>query len=308
MSIAPALATRALELTRHSLAPPLFLLSAVLMLGTVSPVIRFILQQHEIEPLDLAFVRIAVAFVFLLVATLFQDREEFLALTPTDVAQLTFVGFLGVGLYYGLTVWSLKYTTVTHYILIYSLNPCFTAVISVLMKKDPPSAFKFWGILISFAGGAISVFDGFVGSSLQIGLGDSLVLLATIIVSFFIVLSAGIVKRYGALTANTVMFGSSAFILAAADVFSSTPASYLHLLSFRDSSLILYLGIATAAAFLLRYISLRSLTPMTVGAFHNLVPVCAIALAYLFLGEHVGPPVFVGGTMILAGVEMVRRG
>jgi len=306
MAIAPALATRALELTRHSLAPPLFLLSAVLMLGTVSPVIRFILQQHEIEPLDLAFIRIAVAFVFLLVATLLQDREEFLALTPADVVQLTFVGFLGVGLYYGLTVWSLKYTTVTHYILIYSLNPCFTAVISVLMKKDPPSAFKFGGILISFTGGAISVFDGFVGSSLQIGLGDSLVLLATIIVSFFIVLSAGIVKRYGALTANTVMFGSSAFILAAVDAFSAMPASYL--LSFRDSFLVLYLGIATAAAFLLRYISLRSLTPMTVGAFHNLVPVCSIALAYLFLGEHVGPPVFVGGTMILAGVEMVRRG
>ncbi|TAL09054.1 MAG: DMT family transporter [Nitrospirae bacterium] len=306
MDPVPSLASRALELTRHSLAPPLFLLSAVLMLGTVSPVIRFILQQHEIEPLDLAFIRIVVAFVFLLVATLFQDREEFFALAPADVAQLTFVGFLGVGLYYGLTVWSLKYTTVTHYILIYSLNPCFTAIISVLMKRDPFSAFKFWGVLLSFAGCALAVSEGLTGASLQIELGDSLVLLATIIVSFFIVLSAGIVKRYGALTANTVMFGSSALILAVADVFSATPASYL--LSFRDSFLILYLGIATAAAFLLRYISLRSLTPMTVGAFHNLVPICAIALAYLFLGERFGPPVLVGGTMILAGVEMVRRG
>ena len=306
MAAVPSLAARALELTRHSLAPALFLLSAVLMLGTVSPVIRFILRRHEIEPLDLACIRIALAFIFLLAITLFQDREEFLALTLADVARLTLVGFLGVGLYYGLTIWSLKYTTVTHYILIYSLNPCFTAILSVLMKRDPPKAQKSWGVLLSFAGCALAVSEGLTGASLHVGLGDSLVLLATVIVSLFIVLSAGIVKRYGALTANTVMFGSSAFILATGTTFWSTP--YSHLLSLLSSSLIVYLGIATAAAFLLRYISLRSLTPMTVGAFHNLVPICAIALAYLFLGEQLSYSTIAGGLMILTGVEMVRRG
>ena len=305
MAPPPATATRALDWTRQA-SPALFLLSAVLMLGTVSPVIRLILRRHEIQPLDLACIRISLAFIFLLAVTLFQDREEFLALAPADVLRLTLVGFLGVGLYYGLTIWSLQYTTVTHYILIYSLNPCFTAILSVLMKHDPLSARKLWGVLLSFAGCALAVSEGLTGASMQVGLGDSLVLLATVIVSLFIVLSAGIVKRYGALTANTVMFGSSAFILATGTTFWSTP--YSHLISFLSSSLIVYLGIATAAAFLLRYISLRSLTPMTVGAFHNLVPICAIALAYLFLGERLGFSTIGGGIMILSGVEMVRRG
>lgn len=306
MATVPAAATRPLEWTRQTPVPALLLLSAVLMLGTVSPVIRFILQQKEIQPLDLACLRIAIAFVFLLAVTLIEDREEILALTPADVAQLTLVGFLGVGLYYGLTVWSLKYTTVTHYILIYSLNPCFTAAISVLLKRDPSSPFKFLGILISFAGCTISVAEGFTDSPLHIGFGDSLVLLATILVAFFIVLSSGIVKRYGALTANTVMFGSSALVLAVGTTFWSAP--YSHLISLQSGSLIVYLGLATAAAFLLRYISLRSLTPLTVGAFHNLVPICAISLAHLFLDEELGPSTIMGGIMILSGVEMVRRG
>ena len=71
--------------------------------------------------------------------------------------------------------------------------------------------------------------------------------------------------------------------------------------------LVAYVGVATAAVFLLRYVALQSLTPMTVGVYHNLVPVCTILLAYVYLGEVVGASTVLGGASIIAGAEWVRR-
>jgi len=113
------------------------------------------------------------------------------------------------------------------------------------------------------------------------------------------------VKRYGALTANTVMFGSSSLLLlAGAIAWTELPREPLSLLTL---SLIVFIGCATAAVFLLRFTSLRSLTPTTVGGFHNLVPVFTLLFAYLFLGEAPALHSIIGGVAILGGVELVRR-
>jgi drug/metabolite transporter (DMT)-like permease len=68
-----------------------------------------------------------------------------------------------------------------------------------------------------------------------------------------------------------------------------------------------YIGCATAAVFLLRYRSLQSLSPATVGTYHNLIPVCTIILAYLYLGEPLCVQTILGGAMVVAGAEVVRR-
>ena len=71
--------------------------------------------------------------------------------------------------------------------------------------------------------------------------------------------------------------------------------------------LVLYVGCATAAVFMLRCRSLQSLSPVTVGTYHNLIPVCTVLLAYLCLGEPIGSATVFGGLMVIAGAEMVRR-
>jgi drug/metabolite transporter (DMT)-like permease len=70
---------------------------------------------------------------------------------------------------------------------------------------------------------------------------------------------------------------------------------------------VVYVGCATAAVFLLRCRSLQSLSPATVGTYHNLIPVCTVLLAYACLNEPLGAGTIVGGLMVLAGAEAVRR-
>ncbi len=108
------------------------------------------------------------------------------------------------------------------------------------------------------------------------------------------------------MTSNTVMFGTSACALF---LWGATCEEVPHLsLSLMTMSLMFYMGAATAAVFFLRALSLQSLTPVTVGTFHHLVPVWAIAFAYLFLGEPIETHTVIGAAVILAGTECVRRG
>ena len=263
-----------------------------------------VIRHGDLSPFELVCLRIFIAFTCLFLVTMAGPWKELLTLPWVDVLRLTLLGILGVGLAYGLAGWALLYTSVTHYSLIYSLNPSFTALFSFLMKRDQPTAWKIIGICLSITGCILAIPEGF--HDLGVGFGDLLVLLFTIAASSTIVLSTGMVKRYGAATATTVMFGSGLFFLLLGAMVWSVPYR-LHL-TLSNGLLVTYIGIATAAVFFLRNLSSRFLPPTTVGAFHNLTPIFGILLAYLFLDETVTLQMIIGGMVTLTGVELVRRG
>lgn len=285
--------------------PVLCVVTAVLMLSTVTPISKNLLDHGGLSPMELVCLRIFIAFSCLILVTMAGPWQDLVRMKGGDVLRLTLLGILGVGVAYGLAGWSLAYTSVSHYSLIYSLNPVLTALLSLLLRKDQASGLKMAGVALSLTGCLVAMPESFEDT--RVGFGDLLVLFFTLSASACIVLSAGIVKRYGAAAATTVMFGSSLlFFLLLGMLFWSIPDGLN--LTPSNGLLVLYIGVATAAVFFLRNLSLRSLSPATVGAFHNLVPVFAILMAYLFLGEPVTARMVGGGCAILAGVEMVRRG
>ncbi len=107
------------------------------------------------------------------------------------------------------------------------------------------------------------------------------------------------------MVANTVMFGSSALILFAGSW--QWPEPRQGHLTFLVLGGVIYVGIATALVFVLRYRALQALPPATVGTYHNLVPICTIVAAALFFSESVGLVTVAGSGMVLAGAELVRR-
>ena len=287
------------------LQPYVCLVSAVTLLSSITPVMKYLFQHTDVLPISMAGIRVAIGFALLLSISLIKERTALTSLAPLDLLRLSLVGSLGV-LSYGLAAWGLLYTSVTHYILIYGLLPSFTALFSFLLGKEQVRALKVCGMTIAFFGCAVSLSEGFDLTWQTFGLGDGLVLLFTIAMSAHIVLSTGLVRRLGVMTSNTVMFGTSACALF---LWAATCEDMPHVsVSVTTMSMMFYMGAATAGVFFLRALSLQSLTPLTVGTFHHLVPVWAIALAYLFLGEPIEMHTMVGAAIILAGTECVRRG
>jgi drug/metabolite transporter (DMT)-like permease len=293
-----------------SLTPLLCLLAAVVLLSSITPTIKYVFQHSDLHPIALASLRVLIGFFVLMLSTILWDRRGAKEVVGTATVPLTLLGLLGVASY-AVAAWGLLYTSVTHYILIYSLMPSMTAIFSGLCGKEQVTLFKSMGILLSLVGCVIAISDGHYGFGAGSAIGDELVLLFTMMMSAYIVLSAGVVQRVSPLPANTLMFGGSTLLLSLVMVLfglmgwgapMSEPISPLILV------LVVYVGTATAAVFLFRYMAQRSLSPMTVGVYHNLVPVLTIFVACLCFGERLEASTIVGGVCIIAGAELVRRG
>jgi len=284
--------------------PLLCLVGVVLLLSSVTPLVKYIFQHSHLHPIRLASFRVMIGFLVLLTITWLWDRRGLMSLSADGLLRLGFVGFLGV-FSYTIAAWGLMHTSVVHYSLIYGLLPSCTAALSVLSGHDRMTIPKCLGVLFSLGGCVVAICFAAPDGEAAVHWGDLFVLLFTVMMSAHIVFSSGIVKRFGVMVSNTVMFGSSSLLL----LFGSMPwsealqeeASPLIMLS------VLYIGCATAAVFLLRCRSLQTLSPATVGTYHNLIPVCTVLLAYVWLGEPLGLSTVVGGIMVILGAEVVRR-
>jgi drug/metabolite transporter (DMT)-like permease len=247
--------------------PLLYLVFAVLLLSSITPTIKYVLQHSELHPVGMAGLRVLIGFLFLLLITLQWDRTGVRVLAGRDTVRVVLLGLLGV-VSYAISAWGLLYTSVTHYILIYSLVPSFTAVFSLLWGTEQIRLFKVLGILISLLGCVIAISEGIQEAGISVGIGDGLVLLFTMMMAAYMVLSAGIANHLRALPVNTLMFGSSSLILSLLVVSLGAmgwPGPPLERITPLIIVLAVYVGIATAMVFLLRYLSIRSLTPSPLG-------------------------------------------
>jgi len=298
--------TTADGLPKHTttVVPLACLIGVVLLLSSVTPVIKYVFQHSHVQPVGLASFRVMIGFLLLLSMTWLWDRRGLLSLSRGDLLRLGAIGFLGV-FSYAIAAWGLMHTSVVHYALIYGLLPSITAGFSVVCGHDRIGLAKGAGILVSLVGCVVALIVAAPQEEAAFQFGDWFVLLFTVMMSAHIVCSSGIVKRFGVMVSNTVMFGSSSLLLSFGSMAWPNAwqedASPLIMLS------VFYIGCATAAVFLLRCRSLQSLSPATVGTYHNLIPVCTVVLAFLCLDEPLGAGTMVGGFMVLAGAEVVRR-
>jgi drug/metabolite transporter (DMT)-like permease len=291
---------------RH-VVPILCLMGVVTLLSSITPTLKYLYQHSHLDFISLACGRVVIGFLFLASISAWIDPRGFRALELRHILQLTALGILGVSAYV-VAAWGLTYTSVTHYALLYSLLPTMTALWSVRRGWDHLNVATGCGILLSWAGCLLAITDPSVpeGIGLGFGFGDALVFLFTVMMSGYIVLSPTIVKRFGVWTSNTTMFGTNSLVLMAG---ASTwgERSQAGELSLEVAGLVLFIGLATGVVFLLRSRALQTLTPATVGAYHNLIPVGTIVLAHLFLGELLTASTLVGGAIVMAGTELVRR-
>lgn len=285
------------------LVPMLCLVGVIVLVSAITPAIKYTLQYGAVDSLELASSRVWIGFLFLAGITMWVDARGLRELTARHILHLTMLGMLGVGAY-PIGAWGLTYTTVTHFAIIYSLLPTFTTLISIGCGKDRASVAIISGLLISWTGGLIAVTGGLSVPGMGVGVGDALILLFTFMMSCYLVLSPPIVKRVGVWTSNTTMFGAASLIILTGETVRDT-AQHANL-SFQVVGLLLFIGTATAAVFLLRSRALQSLSPAIVGAYHNLIPICTIGLAYLVLSESITIYTLLGAVAVIAGTEILR--
>jgi drug/metabolite transporter (DMT)-like permease len=213
------------------------------------------------------------------------------------------LGYVGYTL---LLYFALEMTSPVTAAVLVALNPATIAIAAHFVLNDRVSRLAMLGIGVSFVGAVVVVLGGQSLFELSLGLGDVLLLLATLLWTAYSMVAPRV--KTPPITATTVQAGIAGLIMI--------PVMAIDLLAGNtgwtslDSSGwigVVWIGlIPSAGAYFLWNISSEWIGPSRTGTFLNLIPVFTAALV-LFLGGSVTVWHLVGGALVLLGVSVAGR-
>jgi drug/metabolite transporter (DMT)-like permease len=284
--------------------PDLAIVLLVLIWGSNFSVVKAALSQFS--PLAFNATRFILASTVL--AAFLWARGTRPSFERRDVLRLVWLGILGNVLYQALFIFGIDATRAGNAALMLSTVPLIVTVFSVALKHEKISAAGWAGVFLSIGGIVLVLWGSSRGLHFDTDTlrGDVIMLLAALAWSVYTVLSSPYVQKYGTLpvTAFTMWIGTAG--LAAI----STPA----LLSQNWGTItvgawggLVFSGVLSIAlAYILWYYGVRHLGSSRTAVYSNTVPIVALLVAWLTLGEVPTWTQVGGAIMILAGIGLAR--
>jgi drug/metabolite transporter (DMT)-like permease len=253
-----------------------------------------------------ALVRYVVASLALLAMAFAREG----GLPKPDLRQwvmILLLGASGVAGYNYLFLVGLESVPASRGSLIMALNPAATMIGAALFLREPITLVKVAGTLLALTGVAVELGGGNPLSLLGGGIGKGELALFGCVIGWSAYtligkkvtgLSALAVTTYAAL-AGTVMLAIAIFGRGDPVIPQASVRAWIALV---------YMGtLGTALAFVWFLEGVKTLGPARAAIFVNLVPVAAITLAVILLGEPLTPAIVVGAALVIAGVWIINR-
>lgn len=217
-----------------------------------------------------------------------------------DVPTFVLAGLLGFGAYQLLLVTGQQGVSASMAGFLINMNPVFTTLIAVALRRDTANSFTWTGIGVCMAGLAVmgSSRGGFAG----FGWSAAVVVLAALSFALYTIVTKPMFKRYSPMEVTTyaVVAGSLPFVVFAPgsmhSAMSATPAQLATVVF-----LALFPG---GVATVLWSRSVAVLPPGVASRFLYLVPVLGVFVAWAWVGEAPQPLMVVGGMVTTAGVAL----
>ena len=279
------------------------LLSLALIWGANFTIIKLALE--ELDPL--AFNALRFPLASLLLAALLGSRQG--PLLPPAGARLAIVGvgLLGNVVYQPLFIFGVDGTLAGNASLLLATIPVWTTCLSALAGHERPGVTVWMGVAGTVAGMALVVAGG---DGIRLGsatlTGDLLMVAAALCWSAYTVGARPLIVRYGPLrvTAWTLWVGTVGIVIMGVPSLSRTslggvpPGAW---------AAVAYAGLlAISLAYLLWYRGVHRLGNARTSVYSNLVPVVALAVAWVWLGERPTGLQLLGGAVILTGITVAR--
>jgi drug/metabolite transporter (DMT)-like permease len=255
-----------------------------------------------------AFNALRFAGAALLTLTLTWIVERDLRIPRRHWPRVALLGLLGTSLYQILFIYGIARTSASNSSLILASSPIFVALLGSLTGSEKISSRNWLGVLLSFAG--LSLLIGGSSSGLAIGsqtlTGDLLTLVAAITWAIYTIMLKPLTQRSSALRLTAWIMVSSIPLLvtvALPDLLSLdwqaiSPRSWLAL----GYSATLAIGIA----YVIWNTGVQRIGSARTSLYSYFVPLIAVVVAWVFLGESLQPLQSLGAVGILLGVALGR--
>ena len=263
---------------------------------------------QDVAPFSIAFLRFAVASLFLLLLT-WRIEGALPKLNKSQFIALAALGMTGIFTYNVLFFKGLKLIEASRASLIVATCPVFIALCSALFMKEKIGLIKGLGVIISMCGAGVVVSKGSMSEIFKgsVGWGELFILGCVLCWVAYSLIGKAAMKSLSPLVCVSYSSAIGTIALLVPAVFEGLLQNTRHA-SFVDWLCIFYLGVfGTVIGFVWYYQGVERLGPTKAGLFINFVPIFAILSALLILGESVTLSLAVGAAMVISGAYLTNR-
>jgi O-acetylserine/cysteine efflux transporter len=237
-------------------------------------------------------------------------REQ--GFTRRDLWTFVYLGFFGVVVNQMCFTMGLRHTSVGHAAVIVGMGPIYTLVLAVLFRLERATWHKVVGMAIAFAGVAVLASENGISPRSPSLLGDTITMTGSIGFATYAVLGKRVAGKYDALTMAAFNHFAGAIIILPVALHQACmlgPFSRWRAIPWPVWTALLYMGLCSSAlAYIFYFWLLRYLEASQLAAFTYLLPVLAVILGIVLLGERGSVLQIVGGGLALGGVYWVESG
>ena len=266
---------------------------------------RIVAQTHH--PFSAAFLRFTLASL-LFIPVILRSEDGFVRLNIRQWIAVGLLGLTGVFAYNILFFFGLKYIHSARAAVIIATNPIFIALFAALFFKEKLDTWKGMGIVLSVTGAAIVISGGRISSlfSRSGNVGDLLIFGCVACWVTYTLIGKSAMTDLSPLTVVSYSSIIGTFALLIPAVTHGLYKDWISL-TLREGISLAYLAICgTVLGFLWYYQGVKEIGPTKAGIFINFVPVSAILLARLILGEPVSTSLISGTVLVVGGVTMTN--
>jgi drug/metabolite transporter (DMT)-like permease len=260
----------------------------------------------DLHPLAFNAIRFALASGTVLL--IFRAVEGLHWPAREDWARVVFLGILGNVVYQGFFIFGIANTLAGNASLILATTPVWTMALSTLRGHERVRGYVWIGGFGTLVGMVLVVLGSGVGTGFQSLTirGDLLMVGAALTWSLYTVGCRGMIQKYGSLpvTAWTLGIGSIGLVAMGILPLARAPLASVSVLSWAG---VVYSGVfGIGIAYLLWYRGVQSLGNARTAVYSNLVPVVALVVAWIWIGEVPRGLQLLGAAVIIGGLSLAR--
>jgi len=259
---------------------------------------------NELHPLELIWLRLLFAVVFLTVMALL-TRQDF-RISYKNHSGILLLAFVAA-FHLWIQVTGMQYTTASNTGWIIGVTPVFMALLGFIFFKESLTVIRILGILIAFTGLLLLISKGHIsGIDFISNKGDLLVLASAFTWSVYSIINKKVSLAYPPLMTILYLFSFMVIILSPFTL-SISMFSHAAEMAYTSWLWILFLGVfCSGIAYVLWAQALTEMDNAKAGAFIYFEPFITVYTAWLILNEEITFLTILSGIIITAGVILVN--
>lgn len=263
---------------------------------------------EEIPPIGFNLLRLLLASAVLMAALpcfVPDPGRAIRAIRRRDWIALVLLGMLGHCLYQIAFMRGIVQTSVANTSLIFGCSPVTVALLTAALGHEHVSATRWAGALLSAFGIYLAVGQGGTLAADSVR-GDLWVVLAMLCWAIYTVAAAPLLKRHAPITVTALSMTMGTIMYAPFGTADLVGLEWVRVSASAWTAVVASSLLALVASYLIWYTAVQRLGSTRTAVYSNVVPLVAMAVAAIWLGEPITWLKLTGAAAVLAGVGLTR--